>query len=73
MGTALAGVAQWIEYCACCLQKGHTGLIPGPGTCLGCPPGSRLGLEAFKRQQIDVSLSTLMFSLPLFLPLFPSL
>ena len=47
-----------------CEPKGP-GSIPNQGTCLGCGPGPQLG--AGKRQpHIDVSL-------PLFLPVFPSL
>ena len=60
--TALAGVAQWIECQPA--NQGAGGLIPSQGTCLGCGPGSQLGV--CERQLTDVSL-------PLFLSRFPSL
>ena len=37
IGAALANVAQWIE-CWPASQR-VSGLIPSPGTILGCPPG----------------------------------
>ena len=36
-GTALAGVAQWIEHPP--MNQRVTGSIPSQGTCLGCRPG----------------------------------
>ena len=61
--SALAGVAQWIERWP--MNQRVAGLIPSPGTCLGCGPSPQEGVN--KRQpHIDVSL-------PLFLPPFPSL
>ena len=61
--SALAGVAQWIEYWTA--NQRVTGLIPSQGTCLGCGPG--LQLRACKRQpHINVAL-------PFFLPPFPFL
>ena len=53
-------MAQWIG-CWPANQK-VTGSIPSQGTCLGCRPGTQLGV--CKRQPISVSL-------PLFLPPFP--
>ena len=62
-GTALAGVAQWID-CWHANQR-VAGLIPSQGTCLGFRLGPQLGVH--KRQpHTDVSL-------PLFLSPFPSL
>ena len=66
---SLAGVAQWIE-CWPGNQK-VAGLILSQDTCLGCGPGPQLG--ACERQGINVSLSDISVSLPLFLPPSPSL
>ena len=61
--TALAGVAQWIECWP--VNQRIADSIPSQGTCLGCGPGPQMGV--WERQpHID-------FSLPLFLPPFPSL
>ena len=45
--------------------------VPSQGTCLGC--GLVPSWGARKRQPVDVSLSHIDASLPLFLPPFPSL
>ena len=58
---ALARGAQWVRYQPARLKV--TCLIPSQGACLGCRFGSYRGV--WERQPIDVSL-------PLFLPLFPS-
>ena len=59
---ALAGVVHWIEHQPA--NQRVAGLTPSQGMCLGCGPGPQSG--AHKGQPpIDVSL-------PLFLPLFPS-
>ena len=60
--TVLAGVAQWIERRPA--NQNITGLNPSQGTCLGCEPGSWLGM--CERQPIDVtnvSLTCQCFSL----------
>ena len=59
---ALTGVAQWVGHPPADQKVASS--VPGQGTHLGCRPDP--GLEACKRQPIDVSL-------PLFLPPFPSL
>ena len=60
---ALAGLAQWTEHGP--VNQTVAGSIPSQGTCLGFRPGPQW--EACERQpHVDVSL-------PLFLPLFPSL
>ena len=60
---ALAGVAQWIEFRP--TNQRAAGLVPSQGTCLGCRSGP--WLRVCERQPYtDVSL-------PLFLPLIPSL
>ena len=51
--SALAGVAQWIEYWPA--NQRVISLIPSQGTCLGCGPGPQLG--ASEGQPIDVSLA----------------
>ena len=65
---ALAGIAEWIECWP--LNRRVTGSIPSQGTWLGCRPGPQLGHvkgnHLMYLLQADVSL-------PLFLPLFPSL
>ena len=58
---ALVGVAQWMEHGP--VNPRVTSSIPSQGTCLGCRPGPLL--EVCKRQLTD-------FSLPVFLPPFPS-
>ena len=50
-GTALVGVAQWIE-CGPVNQR-VAGSIPSQGTCLGCGPGPQLG--ACEGQPINIS------------------
>ena len=62
VGTALAGVAQWIEHPP--VNQGVACLIPSQGTCLGCRPGPHMG--TCEKQPVDTNL-------PLFLPPFPSL
>ena len=66
---ALAGVAQWIEHRPANWKV--TSLIPSQGTCLDCRPVPQLGV--CERHPIDVSLTHINVSLPLFLPPFPSL
>ena len=61
--TALAGVAQWIEYRPA--NQRVTDSIPSQGTCLGCGPGPQVGARE-GQPHIDVFL-------PLFLLPFPSL
>ena len=61
--TALAGVAQWIEFQPA--NQRVAGSIPSQGTCLGCGPGPQLG-ACEREPHADVSLH-------LFLPPFPSL
>ena len=51
--SALAGVAQWIEYQP--ENQSVAGSIPSQGTCLGCGPGPLL--EACEKQLVDVSLT----------------
>ena len=61
--TALAGVAQWIDYRL--VNQVVAGSIPSQGTGLGCGLGPQLG-ECEEQPHIDVSLP--LFHLP-----FPSL
>ena len=61
-GLALAGVAQWTEHQSA--NQRVTGSILSQGTHLGCGPGPQYRVH--KKQPLIVSL-------PLFLPLFPSL
>ena len=60
---ALAGVAQWIEHPTANQRVASS--IPSQGTCLGCGPGSQLGVLE-RQPHVDVSL-------PFFLAPFPSL
>ena len=57
---ALAGVAYWIERQP--VNQRVIGLIPSPGTGLGCRPGPQLG--TCERQLIDSIFLSLSFSLP---------
>ena len=59
----LAGVAQWIEHGPA--NQKVTGSTASQGTGLGCGPGPRLGVHE-RQPHTDVSL-------PVFLPVFPSL
>ena len=60
---ALAGVVQWIE---CWPANQRVAIsIPSQGTCLGCRPGSQYRVNN-RQPHIDISL-------PLSLPLYPSL
>ena len=52
MYSALAGVAQWIK-CQSANQKVASS-IPSQGTCLGCRPGSHLGVS--EGTPVDISL-----------------
>ena len=63
LNSALVGAAQWIECWP--MNQRVAGSILNQGTCLGCGPGPLL--RALERQP------HLYVSLPLFLPLFPSL
>ena len=67
---ALTGVAQWIE--SHLENRKVTGLIPGQGICLGCRPGSQLGVGCVL-EATDPCFSHMDVSLLLFLPPFPSL
>ena len=68
-GSALAGVAEWIEYRP--VNQKVAGSIPGKGICLGCGPGPQLGVS--ERQWINVSLERWCFSPSLFSFLLPFL
>ena len=63
LNVALADVAQWVERRPA--NQSVTGSIPSQGTCRGCRPGPQWGAPE-RQPHIDASL-------PLFLPLFPSL
>ena len=66
---ALTGVVQWVEHHPA--NRKAAGSISSQGTSLGCGPGPWLG--TCKRQPINVSVSHIDVSLPLFLPPFSSL
>ena len=53
MFIALGGVAQWIECWP--VSQMVAGSFPSQGTCLGCGPGSQLGVHE-RQPHIDVSL-----------------
>ena len=63
--SALAGVAQWIEYQPSDWKV--TSSIPGQGIYLGCRPGPQLGLargnQSIYFSHVDVSLSLFLPSI----------